>query len=185
MRKRINNKYLFIFSTAILLCLFLIAYAQINKVNLFINGTASAPGIKSSEDFSVKFTDAIIGNQMDGITVENDEEQFSDRKAVFNVNGLLAYGDEATITYEVTNESRYHSALLTATSTVINNNPAHFSIERTIVNSHNQNVSKITPGEKAYYKIKVKVIKVPTNTAQTASITVYLNAESEPYTGSW
>ena len=101
MRKRINNKYLFIFSTAILLCLFLIAYAQINKVNLFINGTASAPGIKSSEDFSVKFTDAIIGNQMDGITVENDEEQFSDRKAVFNVNGLLAYGDEATITYEV------------------------------------------------------------------------------------
>ena len=118
------------------------------------------------------------------LTVENDEEQFSDRKAVFNVNGLLAYGDEATITYEVTNESRYHSALLTATSTVINNNPAHFSIERAIVNSHNQNVSKITPGEKAYYKIKVKVIKVPTNTAQTASITVYLNAESEPYTGS-
>lgn len=185
MRKRINNIYLFIFSTAILLCLFLIAYAQINNINLFINGTANAPGIKSSEDFNIKFTDAIIGNQMEGITVENDENQFSDRKAVFNVEGLLAYGDEATITYEVANESRYHSALLTATSTVINNNPTHFSIERSIVNANNQIISKITPGEKAYYKIKVKVIKVPTSTTQTASITVYLNAESEPYTGSW
>ena len=153
-------------------------------MNLFINGTASAPGIKSSEDFKVKFTDAIIGEQMDGIVVENDESQFSDRKAVFNVEGMLAYGDEANITYEITNESKYHSALLQATSTVINNNPAHFAIERSIVNSKNQIVSKITPGEKAYYKIKVKVIKVPTSTAQTASITVYLNAESEPYTGS-
>ena len=184
MRKRINNKYLFIFTTAILLCIFFIAYAQINKVNLFINGTASDPGIKSSEDFKVKFTDAIIGDQMDGIVVENDESQFSDRKAVFNVEGMLAYGDEANITYEITNESKYHSALLQATSTVINNNPAHFAVERSIVNSNNQIVSKITPGEKAYYKIKVKVIKVPTSTAQTASITVYLNAESEPYTGS-
>ena len=64
MRKRINNKYLFIFSAAILLCIFFIAYAQINNIDLFINGTASAPGIKSSEDFDVKFTDAIIGEQM-------------------------------------------------------------------------------------------------------------------------
>ena len=184
MRKRINNKYLFIFSAAILLCIFFIAYAQINNIDLFINGTASASGIKSSEDFDVKFTDAIIGEQMSGITVENDEDEFSDRKAVFNVDGMLAYGDEATITYEITNESTYHSALLTATSTVINSNPAHFAIERTIVNSNNQIVSKITPGQKAYYKIKVKVIKVPTNNAQTATITVYLNAESEPYTGS-
>ena len=79
---------------------------------------------------------------------ENDESQFSDRKAVFNVEGMLAYGDEANITYEITNESKYHSALLQATSTVINNNPAHFAVERSIVNSNNQIVSKITPIKK-------------------------------------
>ena len=184
MHKKINGKTTIIFMLMIASCVFFIAYAQIGSINLIINGTANVTGIKSSEDFDVKFNNVSIGQQASGITVTNDTQNFSDRSVVFNVTGLVGYNDEATITYEVTNDSTYHSALLTTSNTIVNSNPTYFDVECSIVDSNNQPISRVTPGNKAYYKIKVKVIKVPSTTQQTANVTVYLSATSEPYTGS-
>lgn len=184
MRKRINNRIFILILVSVSMFVLFIGYASINNINLLINGTANSAGIKSSEDFKVKFNQVIVDNSLnpEGVTVNGNI--VNDHEANFTATGLLGYGDTATIKFAVLNNSTYHSANLVDRDQIINNNPNYFSIERTIVNSSGSEISKINPGDTAYYKIKVKVIKVPTSTAQTANITVYLNAESEPYVGS-
>ena len=184
MHKRINNRVFIFILVSVSMCMLFIGYANINNVNLIINGTASSVGIKSSEDFKVKFNQVIVDNNLNpsGVTVSGDI--INDRKATFTASGLVGYGDSAIIKFQVLNNSTYHSAILEDKPQIVNNNPNYFSIERSIVDINDNPVTKLDPGETAYYKVKVNVIKVPSSTAQTASITVYLNAESEPYLGS-
>lgn len=184
MRKKINNRVFILIIISISMFVLFIGYASINNINLLINGTASSRGIKSSEDFKVKFNQVIVDNSLnpEGVTVSGNI--VNDHEAEFTASGLLGYGDTATIKFAVLNNSTYHSANLVDRDQIVNNNPNYFSVERTIVNSNGIEISKINPGETAYYKIKVTVIKVPKSTAQAANITVYLNAESEPYVGS-
>lgn len=184
MHKRMNNRLFLAIVLIVPICMLLIGYASISNINLVISGTANATGIKAAEDFKVKFNpnyeDGYI--QQEGVVVEKEVE--NDRKANFTVTGLIGYGDTAVIKFAVVNESTYHSAILTSKDNIINDKPEYFSIERTVVDSNDHAITKINPGETAYYKIKVNVIKVPTDTSKTANVTVYLNAESEPYNGS-
>lgn len=183
MHKRINNRVFLLVMVTVSMFVLFIGYASINNINLIISGTANATGIKSSEDFKVKFNQVIVDNSLnpEGVTVTGNI--VNDHEANFTATGLLGYGDTATIKFAVLNNSNYYSASLVDIDQIVNNKPQYFAIERTIVDSTGAEINKIDPGETAYYKIKVTVIKVPSSEAQTANITVYLNATSEPYLG--
>ncbi len=185
MRKRISKSILTYFAIAVIVCTTLIAYARIQNIDLSITGRANATGVKAQDDFKVKFNSFIVDNNLNSsdVTITGALDDQDEHKANFTVTGLVGYGDHATISYEVLNYSNYFSANLTTPSTIVNTNSQYFSIEKTIVDNSGNTISKINPGGRAYLKITVKVIKVPTSAAQTADVTVYLNAESEPYTG--
>lgn len=182
MKKRISNKFVIILFSAMILFLTVIAYARLSDIDLFINGTASVTGIKSETDFKVAFTDieSVYPEQPNDITVVPDIDDVDNKIASFTVSGLKGYGDYAIIKYEVTNNSDYHSANLSTSTT--NDNSEYFTIEESFVSATGQDVTKLNPGESAFLVIKVNVIKVSTTT-QEANVKVILTASSEPYSG--
>lgn len=190
MRKKISKKFLIYFLVFILFCVAIISYAQISSINMSVNGNANSTGIKSTDDFKVKFNSIIIDNniQPSGVTVSGTLDGNDEHKASFQVTGLTGYQDEATLKFEILNYSTYFSANLTSLDIIDNNTSSifsseYFSVTKELKNNNNETITKINPGESAYLIIKVKVIKVPTQQAQTADIIVSINAESDPYRG--
>ena len=183
MKKRINKKYFIIFVSIALVFITTLGYASISNIQLTILGNAFVSGVKSEDDFIVEFTSVanITPTQPNDITVVANIDSVNKRSASFSVSGLVGYGDSATVKYEVTNNSEYHSAIVS--STIDNDNSTYFSVEKSFIDTNGDPITILDPGESALLVIKANVIKVTTTAAQTANVTVTLTTESTPYTG--
>ena len=102
MRKKINNKMFLLTLVLSLIAIATIGYAKINNITLNINGTARATGIKSADDFKVKFVDVEVPeNQPSHMTIDAnlDSNDVTNRTASFTVTGMKGYGDTAVVKY--------------------------------------------------------------------------------------
>ena len=185
MRKRISKSYTITFVSIAFILLVTIAYAGISSMDLSITGNAIAPGIKAADDFDVEFTrvsDIIPSQENIDIDAEIDSE--NSRIARFTVSGLVGYGDTAIVKYEVTNNSTYHSAIVSPS--ISNDNQTYFSLDEKLISpTTGDQITSLAPKETAILVIKSNVIKVSTTTPQTANVVVTLTVESMPYTGEW
>ena len=183
MRKRISKSYTITFVSIAFILLVTIAYAGISSMDLSITGNAIAPGIKAADDFDVEFTrvsDIIPSQENIDIDAEIDSE--NSRIARFTVSGLVGYGDTAIVKYEVTNNSTYHSAIVSPS--ISNDNQTYFSLDEKLISpTTGDQITSLAPKETAILVIKSNVIKVSTTTPQTANVVVTLTVESMPYTG--
>ncbi len=183
MRKKINNKMFLLTLVLLLIAIATIGYAKINNITLNINGTARATGIKSADDFKVKFVDVEVPeNQPSHMTIDAnlDSNDVTNRTASFTVTGMKGYGDTAVVKYTIANESNYFSANFNINVTC---DSEYFEVEEITKDEEGNDTTTLAPGKNATITIKGKVIKVPTDSKKSADVTIEIQATSEPYTG--
>ena len=124
----IRNKQLKIF---ILLLIFIgvlgIGYATIQNINFNINGNSTAS--VDSDNYNVHFNKNITPTvSSDNINANIDEDD--DKVAYFDVSELATIDDEATVTFNVINESNGIATLLSLEIT--NSNTEYFNVSKDI-----------------------------------------------------
>ena len=174
-----KNKKLFIGIVLLIAILVLgVAYAAITGT-LKITGSASA--IVSDSNFVVRFTDDEITTDIQTVNTSTADDtkpsitatKTNDLNATINVNNLTAKGDYATATYTIENASEDLSASLTATAT--NTNTEYFKVTTTGITDEAITIEK---GNPVTITVKVELIKTPTESTVSDTVTVTINAES-------
>ena len=180
MKKKINNKLFFGIIIAIFLITIAIGYANISDIVLTISGNATSSGISSAEDFEVVFTENVSTSTSTN-TISISHDIINKHNAEFTVTGMYGYNETATIDFEIENSSEHCYASVTASLT--NSNSTYFDVNYSLLDSNNNPIDLIAPGETATLRINGRVLKVSTDTAKTTNISVNITATSEEEPG--
>lgn len=162
-----------------------VGYAAINAVNLQIT-SSSAHATATSANYDVKFTNAqltgdaaAVGNGENDSTLSIANDGLS---STFNIKGLTKEGDQAVITYTITNDSNDVAATLAITTEsaisgkgVTNDNAEYFDIE-TVINDNTNPLSSASGNNTRTATVTITMNKTPISSDVTANVTCKLTA---------
>ena len=175
MKKKISNKMFFTTIIAIFLITIAIGYANISDIILTISGNATSPGVLSAEDFEVSFTNT-VNTATSANTITITHNIIDDHNAEFTVTGMYGYNETATIDFQIENGSEHCYASIVASLT--NSNTTYFDVNYSLLDSNNNAIDILAPGETATLRITGRTLKVSTDTAKTTNVSVNITATS-------
>lgn len=171
-----NNKTILGLVLLIAILLLGIGYASITGLTLNIDGTATATA--DTANFIVKFTDAQKGTNCTKAEIASTDT--TGKTATMEVSGLANANDEATATFEITNESPDLKAILSVTTSQAvdkvaeSGDAAYFDVTTDILN----NTTSLEPEGTRTVQVTVK-LKETIKDDKTATINIQLNAVPE------
>ncbi len=167
-----------------------IGYAALTNITFNINGTATAKGSATNEDFKVRFvkfdaadntyvtdaeTKAAVVSSTNGIDAANVTlDVTGDHTATFAISEGFELGDSVTLEYNVVNESEGIPAYIYA-DVDANTSKEYFRVTKTVADSELTNKGEVTK-----VTIKVEMIKQPRLDIESGiNFTVNLVASTE------